>query len=73
MSGYFSNDPWLVDGGPAFPASDADGRCYRGMSLRDFFAAYAMSRAGITDPETTAERAYVIADAMLAEREKSRG
>lgn len=30
------------DGGPAFPGEDAD-KHYRGMSLRDYFAAQAMA------------------------------
>lgn len=55
-------------GGPAFPAMAKD------MSLRDWFAGQAL--AGIlADPEVvgelkpSAEFAYKMADAMLAERE----
>ena len=73
------------DGGPAFPipienpikrySSLAEG--YGGMSLRDYFAAKALSLdEGVWEgkgDESFAEMAnncYRIADAMLAEREK---
>jgi len=83
----------LDDGGPAFPVPetfDRDGDPQwtvdlRGMSLRDYFAAKAMSGL-LADPEerpttaglrvfykATAETAYEIADAMLAERAKKGG
>lgn len=53
-----------------------------GMSLRDYFAAKAMQAIahesyrlgrefGYTQPDSLAEQAYKIADAMLAERSKS--
>ena len=32
-------DPWMKEGGPAFPCQDVIGSCYKGMSLRDYFAA----------------------------------
>ena len=66
------------NGGPAFPGEDPD-KYYRGMSLRDYFAAEAMAghfAAGqalipaVTD-SALKERAklyYRMADAMLAER-----
>ena len=55
--------------------------CFGGMTLRDFFAAQALPQAWESEhhkpthgPEPTfigvAERAYLIADAMLAERSK---
>lgn len=58
------------DGGPAFPrASKCDG-----MSLRDYFAAQALSAIigfyGPQDPQKVSARAYENADAMLAERNK---
>ncbi len=69
----------IDDGGPAFPRDHAhDG--HNGMSLRDYFAAAAMSgglEQGIRDnmdatwwrkPSECAKRAYAIADAMLAAR-----
>lgn len=69
-----------TDGGPAFPmsASTGDSRdgvyCQNGMSLRDYFAAAALTGIITTDPtgemdnKTTAELAYAIATAMLAAR-----
>jgi hypothetical protein len=59
-------------GGPAFPhsrlGSDADG-----MTLRDYFAAMAMQALLTRIEMSGAERArdaYIIADAMLAQRNK---
>ncbi len=55
---------------PAFPQGGstlADGR--EGMSLRDWFAGQALVRMQGT-PAKTAEWAYKVADAMLAERAK---
>ncbi|EKZ6391735.1 hypothetical protein RE075_002176 [Klebsiella aerogenes] len=73
------------NGGPAFPvpATEYHGMD-EGMTLRDYFAAKAMT-AFITgamadgihlnlnggDANTAAEAGYIIADAMLKEREKS--
>lgn len=68
------------DGGPAFPASHThytpgiDVEQFSGMTLRDYFAAKAMTalvgRMVRTDtPKLLAETSYGIADAMLAERE----
>jgi hypothetical protein len=63
-------------GGPAFPALDAR-TMLSGMSLRDYFAAKAMqgfmankSNPMLYQPETDAQWAYMIADAMLEAREK---
>lgn len=62
-------------GGPAFPVQsvyieDQETNSH-GMTLRDYFAAKAMQaiiekRSGV--PESEAEYAYVIADAMLKAR-----
>jgi hypothetical protein len=76
----------INDGGPAFPGghviekdSDHYGEPYwDGMSLRDYFAGQALAAVLIeSDPQEphpsntrVAERAYGIADAMLAERER---
>jgi hypothetical protein len=60
-------------GGPAFPhsrlGSDADG-----MTLRDYFAAMAMQALLTRIEMSGAERArdaYIIADSMLAQRNKT--
>lgn len=91
----------INDGGPAFPITEANGanNGMPGMSLRDFFAAKAMTsliegyefeareksvkkteRTGFDDnphddsdstyASQMAEEAYIIADAMLAQRTK---
>ena len=66
------------DGGPAFPHQPI-GEEFTGMTLRDWFAgqvlAGLMARTGPDDDflfrsGTAALRAYIIADAMIAEREK---
>ena len=67
----------MNDGGPAFPASDEQSHdvvsASEGMSLRDFFAAGAMQGwlAGgcLKNARDVARHSYVIADAMIAERE----
>jgi hypothetical protein len=60
------------NGGPAFPYTSPDGMWgNKGMTLRDWFAGQAIAGAAKYDPATTAQNAYVIADAMLAEREKN--
>mgnify|MGYP001168637515 FL=1 len=64
------------DGGPAFPIADTP-NCWRGMSLRDWFAGQALA-AMTTAPDYSkgpcnaeiVERAFIIADRMLAERDK---
>jgi hypothetical protein len=73
------------DGGPAFPSDGAaDAVSYWGMSLRDYFAGQALhagadavcdelsepGRDGIAHAERHARAAYLIADAMLAERDR---
>jgi len=65
---------------PAFPQDNPVGESDKGMSLRDYFAAKAM-QAYVSDSdsdwcpsdykESTARNAYLMADAMLAEREKA--
>lgn len=74
----------IKDGGSAFPQIETirddprlfgDLRSVGGMSLRDYFAAAALTGICIKDswlPEATAEAAYRRADAMLAEREKGK-
>lgn len=67
------------NGGAAFPFSPNDHSTARmttsGMSLRDWFAGQALAWAGhdnwtSSDPRLLAERAYQMADAMLAARGK---
>ena len=58
-----------ADGGAAFPARP-EGNRTSGMSLRDWFAGQvliSMHKFEATE-EGMAQRAYAIADAMLAER-----
>lgn len=64
------------DGGPAYPIqhSEAPGAfmAQRGMSLRDFFAAHALTgivSEGLLSPTAAAADAYGYADAMLRARE----
>jgi len=84
------SDLTVKDGGPAFPAEmpkpeHADRFTnvrYSGMSLRDYFAAQALTMSykrgvavvpfGMKDqlPAEIAMFAYLVADAMLAERAK---
>ena len=73
----------LNDGGPAFPLMDAYGSTDKGMTLRDYFAAKALQgwlasygdnvyHPAESSPNTSdiAKYSYIIADAMLAAREK---
>lgn len=77
----------MVDktGGPAFPIEVNSEMTCLGMTLRDYFAAQAMTGAQIWDAvlngknaqlsheggvNTLAEVAYAVADAMLKAREK---
>jgi hypothetical protein len=74
---------FILDNRPAFPqhewANDpninARMREQRGLSMRDYFAAAAISptlvQAYGSTPDQLAKHAYRIADAMLAEREKA--
>ena len=67
-------------GGPAFPTSDwdKDDKAYKmhGMTLRDYFAAKAMSWVAEDMPaqanffERVADQSYKLADAMLKAREQ---
>lgn len=78
----------INDGGPAFPCLEAtvtgidsdgnerlDTEAHGGMSLRDYFAAKAMTRIvaydkeGCMSPDITAMASYSLADAMLKARE----
>ncbi len=69
-------------GGPAFPFwCDSNGMAdFQGMTLRDYFAAKAMQSLMHTqyvdmtyegEPAAMAFEAYRLADAMLAERDKT--
>lgn len=67
------------NGGPAFPHNIVDDALhYKGMTLRDYFAAKAMQGCwantgpdyGAGNAAITAKWAYQMADAMLAERAK---
>ena len=64
----------MEDGGPAFPQNDVGGNNSNndvGMTLRDYFAAHALSGlvANRESPEAyVARTAYAYADAMLKER-----
>lgn len=71
------DDPWMEGGGPAFPITDLQNKTYRGLSVRDYFAAKALQgmlaarSATVMDAaEHSAVWAYGMADAMLAERSK---
>lgn len=59
-------------GGPAFPSTDCQTFFIEGMTLRDYFAAKAMqglfAHKGYRDFEVDAEFFYLIADAMIKER-----
>ena len=68
------------NGGPAFPETCGD-QIVPGMTLRDYFAAKAMlailggviaktENEAAEVPELVSEVAYLVADAMLAERAK---
>lgn len=70
-------------GEPAFPSLQPSAECrfrHEGMTLRDYFAAKAIGTVppqeayNMLDNESheeyTARRAYAMADAMLAERDK---
>ena len=63
----------MKDGGPAFP-SPGYVTSITGMSLRDWFAGMALKEillsGGWGEYETLAKGAYIIADAMIKEREK---
>jgi len=76
----------MNDGGPAFPMptgyeprENLTTHFNEGMSLRDWFAGQALTIArdncrqrGVDTAGNVAIGAYAIADAMLAEREKTR-
>jgi hypothetical protein len=69
------------DGGTAFPVfpetANGHGSAFRGMTLRDYFAAKAMQsiiaiNGRNISPQATAGQAYEAADAMLKAREVQR-
>ncbi len=64
------------DGGPAFPSSNTPDHGFyaEGMTLRDYFAAKAMTRLISNHTSlfnVTAKQAYALADEMLKAREES--
>jgi len=66
-------DPWMEDGGPAFPIVLPTGSAFKGMTLRDWFAGQAiLSMPGpIHDDgyaDARAAAAYRQADAMIKAR-----
>lgn len=71
----------LNDGGPAFPSHGSMGEVvHEGASLRDYFATHSMHIAWLCmridfddagSAKAAARLAYMVADAMLAEREKA--
>ena len=69
------------DGGWAFPWPEPTGtevRQFPGMTLRDWFAGQALVGLVISDPsgmkgdEKLAQWAFMLADALIAEREKGK-
>ncbi len=70
----------IDDGGPAFPSEEqircngevCDSRKFTGMTLRDYFAAAALSSRGMYGANirenAVAKECYIIADAMLKAR-----
>ena len=76
------NNPPIDDGGPAFPHDERDAngqsRQHFGMSLRDWFAGQALASMTVATDyskgpcnQAMADRAYVIADAMISARKES--
>lgn len=74
-------DTTVNNGGPAFPSAYPDSEhTSQGMSLRDYYAAHFMAamlpslayirRDKIQTDRAYSVRAYELADAMLAERDK---
>lgn len=78
--------PQLNDGGTAFPITleQYDGAALRGMSLRDVFAGQALTgllanpnwlpnnkQSELTFTQRYAEQAFLLADAMIAARNKT--
>jgi hypothetical protein len=59
------------DGGPAFPIGLGLGGAYLGMTLRDYFAGQALVALVnyMGTEQERSERAYRIADAMIAARD----
>lgn len=63
-------------GGPAFPNGPGSPQATNGMSLRDYFAAQALTgmlahNTAFDNPDHAAEWAYQHADAMLKAREEA--
>jgi hypothetical protein len=72
---------WLEEGGPAFPNSPEPGVVFPGMSLRDYFAAAALTGLIMHDHcddgdevgQAVSAFAYHYADQMLKAREAKYG
>lgn len=66
----------VIDGGPAFPTTTGQRTyVYDGMTLRDYFAAKAMQAqisftGGRYSAGSMAKSSYLMADAMIQERNK---
>ena len=66
----------MKDGGPAFPANDSimANNTFAGMSLRDWFAGMAMQGFSASgrqaDTDEMVAGSFMVADAMLAERDR---
>jgi hypothetical protein len=66
----------MKDGGPAFPTPQSAHLIEQGMSLRDYFAAAALTGMhardahdpGLATPQQRAQLAYIDANAMLEAR-----
>jgi hypothetical protein len=62
-----------IENPPAFPRLDGgylNHKMQEGMTLRDYFAGQALAMAQADTPKNLAEWAYMVADAMLAQRTK---
>lgn len=67
----------INDGGPAYPNASVKDGLHPGMTLRDYFAGQAMAGIGSREYDHTPNKcdamvsdAYILADAMIAERNK---
>lgn len=71
------NFPPTVDLTNAFPFTDENGEAWPGMTIRDYFVAavvngyFSNSREAAYTAEDVARMAYKVADAMMAERNKT--
>ena len=78
MSDTKLNNPFEEGGGTAFPLVYDDEtkgtrEIHAGMTMRDWFAGLAMQglcAGNSTNPQQIAQAAYIVANAMLKERDK---